>query len=184
LVEAAVRIATTQTVSVPREAIAADLICEVAAEACTAKTRIAAIDRELDALLAAHPDGTLIRSLPGTGVVLAAELLAHLGTIRRFPSADALAAAAGLAPVLRQSGRSRNLRRAIAEDRALKRALFKSAFCAVITRDRISLAFYQRKRREGKLHTQAIIALARWHVKVLRAILRSREPYRPPQLAA
>lgn len=184
LAEEVVGIAKTQTIAVPGEAIAAELIRELATEASAAKTRIAAIDRELEALLAVHPDGALIRSLPGMGVVLAAEFLAHLGTIQRFHSADALAAAAGLAPVLRQSGRRRALRRATGGDRALKRALFQSAFCAVMTRDPVSLAYYQRKRREGKLHTQAIIALARRRVTVLWAMLNSRQPYCPAQKAA
>lgn len=184
LADEVVGIAKTQTIAVPGEAIAAELIRELATEASAAKTRIAAIDRELEALLAVHPDGALIRSLPGMGVVLAAEFLAHLGTIQRFHSADALAAAAGLAPVLRQSGRSRTLRRATGGDRALKRALFQSAFCAVMTRDPVSLAYYQRKRREGKLHTQAIIALARRRVTVLWAMLSSRQPYCPAQKAA
>ena len=184
LADEVVGIAKTQIIAVPGEAIAAELIRELATEASAAKTRIAAIDRELEALLAVHPDGALIRSLPGMGVVLAAEFLAHLGTIQRFHSADALAAAAGLAPVLRQSGRSRTLRRATGGDRALKRALFQSAFCAVMTRDPVSLAYYQRKRREGKLHTQAIIALARRRVTVLWAMLNSRQPYCPAQKAA
>jgi transposase len=184
LADEVVGIAKTQTIAVPGEAIAAELIRELATEASAAKTRIAAIDRELEALLAVHPDGALIRSLPGMGVVLAAEFLAHLGTVQRFHSADALAAAAGLAPVLRQSGRSRTFRRATGGDRALKRALFQSAFCAVMTRDPVSLAYYQRKRREGKLHTQAIIALARRRVTVLWAMLNSRQPYCPAQKAA
>jgi Transposase IS116/IS110/IS902 family len=97
--EEVVRIAKTQTIAVPGETIAAALIRELAVEVLAAKTRIAAIDRDLAALLAVHPDGALIRSLPGMGVVLAAELIAHLGTITRFASADALAAAAGPAPV-------------------------------------------------------------------------------------
>lgn len=54
--------------------------------------------------LAAHPDGTLIRSLPAVGVVSPAKVIACTGDIARFDSPDALAAAAGLAPVLRQSG--------------------------------------------------------------------------------
>jgi transposase len=141
--EEVVRIAKTHNIAVPGETIAAALIRELAVEALAAKTRIAAIDRDLAALLAVHPEGALIRSLPGMGAVHAAELIAHLGTITRFASADALAAVAALAPVLRQSGRSRNLRPAKGEDRALKRALFQSVFCAVMTRDPTSLAFYQ-----------------------------------------
>ena len=91
----------------PAEAVTAELVRELAAEALAARARLAALDRELEALLAHHPDGALIRSLPGMGVVLAAELIAEAGDLSRFRSADALAAAAGIAPVLRQSGKTR-----------------------------------------------------------------------------
>ena len=43
--------------------------------------------------------------------MLTAEFIAEAGGIARFRSADALAAAAGLAPVLRQSGKVRFQRR-------------------------------------------------------------------------
>ena len=75
------------------------------------RARLIALDRELLALLDRHPDAALIRSLPGMGVVLTAEFIAEAGDLSRFRSADALAAAAGIAPVLRQSGKTRFLRR-------------------------------------------------------------------------
>ena len=52
------------------------------------------------------------------GAVLTAELIAEAGNLARFRSADALASAAGMAPVLRQSGRTRFLRRPTAATRA------------------------------------------------------------------
>lgn len=58
------------------------------------------------------------------GAVLAAQFIATAGDIARFRSPDALAAAAGLAPVLRQSGRSSALRRAFGGDKDLKRVLY------------------------------------------------------------
>ncbi|MCZ8148363.1 MAG: tripartite tricarboxylate transporter substrate-binding protein [Roseomonas sp.] len=135
-------------------------------------------------LLTNHPDGALIRSLPGMGAVLAAEFIACVGDIGRFPSADALASAAGLAPVLRQSGRSAASRRALGGDKALKRVFLQSAFCAVMTGDPLSRAFYDRKRREGKHRTQALIALARRRVTVLWAMLHSRQNFDPTRKAA
>ncbi|MFI7053473.1 hypothetical protein ACWDOR_00005, partial [Streptosporangium canum] len=40
-----------------------------------------------------------------------------------------------------------------------------------------SRAFYDRKRAEGKLHTQAVLALARRRVNVLWALIRERRCY-------
>jgi transposase len=108
-----------------------------------------------------------------TGVVLTAELIAEAGNLSRFRSADALAAAAGIAPVLRQSGRSRFLRRPSGGNKSLKRVFYQSAFCSLGHDD--SRAFYDRKRRAGKHHHQAVIALARRRINVLWALLTSRQ---------
>jgi transposase len=184
LARAALEAAQGQRTVVPGEAVFADMIREIAAEALEARQILGRLDRDIEALLDDHPDGALIRSLPGMGAVLTAELIANIGTIDRFPSADALASAAGLAPVIRQSGMSRNWRRAHGGDKALKRVFFQSAFCAVSTRDPLSKAFYDRKRKEGKHHTQAIIALARRRITVLWTMIRSRQAFDPNRKAA
>jgi len=184
LAERALDAARAQKITVPGEAATADLIRELAFEALAARQKIARIDTELEALLAAHPDGALIRSLPGMGAVLAAEFIASAGDIRRFASADALASAAGLAPVQRQSGKRNAWRRAFGGDKALKRVFYQSAFCAVSSRDPLSRAFYDRKRAEGKHHTQALIALARRRVTVLWAMLKRREIFDPGKKVA
>ena len=109
------------------------------------------------------------------GVTLAAEFIAEAGIIDRFPTPDNLAAAAGLAPVLKQSGKVRYLQRAHGGNKTLKRVFFQSAFCSLSHPD--SKAYYRRKRDEKKTHHQAVLALARRRVDVLHAILRNRAPY-------
>jgi len=184
LADRALEAAAAQTIAMPGEAATAALIRELAAEALEAKAKVARIDGDLEALLADHPDGALIRSLPGMGAVLTAEFLAATGDFRRFGSADALASAAGLAPVQRQSGKRNGWRRAFGGDKALKRVFYQSAFCAVSGKDPLSKAFYDRKRREGKHHTQAIIALARRRVTVVWTMLQRREAFDPGIKAA
>lgn len=161
----------------PAEAATAALIREMASEALDARARIAQLDKRLEALLTDHPEGALIRSLPGMGVVLAAAFLAEVGDRRRFANAGALAAAAGIAPVLRQSGKTRRLQRPAYANNALKRVFYQSAFCAL--NDPLSRAFYDRKRHEGKRHHQALIALARRRVDVLWAMLDKRQMFNP-----
>jgi transposase len=184
LADRALEAARSQRIAVPGEAATAALIRELATEALETRAKIARIDRDLETLLASHPDGVLIRSLPGMGAVLAAEFIACTGDIRRFGSADALASAAGLAPVQRQSGKRSGWRRAYGGDKALKRVFYQSAFCAVSIGDPLSRAFYDRKRREGKHHTQALIALARRRVTVLWTMLHTREAFGPMRKAA
>jgi transposase len=180
LAEAALAAARAQQITIPGEAVTADLIRGLAAEALTGRGQLAAIDQRIEAVLARHPDAALIRSLPGMGATLTAEFLAITGGLARFPDGDRLAAAAGLAPVLKQSGKVRYLHRATAGDKALKRVFYQSAFIAVGC-DPASKAYYQRKRSEGKTHHQAVLALARRRVNVLHAILRNRTPYRAPR---
>lgn len=175
LAERVLAAAAEQTIAVPAEAMTARLVRELASEALACRARLIELDHELESLLARHPDAALIRSLPGRGAVLTAELIAEAGNLARFRSADALAAAAGIAPVLRQSGKSRLLRRPAGGNKSLKRVFYQSAFCSLGHHD--SRAFYNRKRREGKRHHQAVIALARRRVNVLWAIVRSRTPF-------
>ncbi|QFG21248.1 IS110 family transposase [Actinomadura sp. WMMB 499] len=174
--------ATAQRVSVPGEAVAADLVRDIAAEALAARDRLAALDKRLREVLERHPDAALIASLPGMGAVLTAEFLAVTGGIDRYAGGDQLAAAAGLAPVLRQSGKVRYLQRSRAGDKALKRVFYQSAFIAVGC-DPASKAFYRRKKDQGKTHHQAVLALARRRVNVLHAVLRNRTPYNPGHTA-
>ncbi len=177
LATAALVAASAQRVAVPGERVAANLLRELAAEALGVRERLARLERDLEALLERHPDAAIVRSLPGMGTVLTAEFIAEAGDVSRFRSADALASAAGLAPVLRQSGKSRILRRPNGGNKALKRVFYQSAFCSLHSPG--SRAFYGRKRREGKRHHQALIALARRRIGVLWAMLRDRRPFEP-----
>jgi transposase len=182
LAGAALAAAQAQHVTVPGEAVTADLIRGLASEALTGRDQLAVIDKRIEAVLARHPDAALIRSLPGMGATLTAEFLAITGDTSRFAAGDQMAAAAGLAPVLRQSGKVRYLQRPTAGDKTLKRVFYQSAFIATGC-DPASKTYYQRKRSEGKTHHQAVLALARRRVNVLHAILRNRQPYDPQHTA-
>lgn len=175
LIDAARAAAARQNIAVPGEALTARLIKELATEALHTLEQLQTIDRDIEQRLAAHPDAALIRSLPGMGALMTATFIAEAGAIERFRSSDALAAAAGLAPVLKQSGKSRRLQRPNGGNKGLKRVFYQSAFASLRSPD--SRAFYQRKRQEGKRHHQAVIALARRRVNVLWAVLRDRTPF-------
>jgi transposase len=186
LVTAALQSAADQQhIQVPGENVTAAIVKDLATELLALRERLNAADTKIAELLTKHPDAALIRSLPGMGATLTAEFLAVAGRITRFTSGDQLASAAGVAPALQQSGKVRYLQRSTSGDRDLKRVFYQAAFCA-LQRDPTSRAYYDRKRREGKTHHQAVIALARRRVNVLHAILRTRTPYqaRPTLTAA
>lgn len=101
-----------------------------------------------------------------------------------FASASHLAGYAGLAPTPRDSGRrSGNLHRPRRYNRQLQRVFYTSALIS-IQRSHASKIFYDRKRAEGKRHSQAVLALARRRVDVMWAMLRDQRHYqeRPPNL--
>ena len=177
LVAQAVAAAAAQQLGMAGEQLAAGLVRELAGEALACRARLAELEGDLARLLVQHPDAALIQSLPGMGAILTAEFLAYAGDLARFGSADQLAAAAGLAPVLHQSGKLRFQRRPTGGSKDLKRVFYQSAFCSLRSPD--SRAFYARKRREGQRHHQALIALARRRINVLWAMLHSRQPFQP-----
>lgn len=128
LADKAMAAAQAQTTVTPGERVAAALVRELAAEVLASRQRIARLDSDLKEALTRHPDGALILSLPGMGATLTAEFIAEVGNIDRFDTADQLAAAAGLAPVLKQSGKSSYLKRGHRGNKTLKRVFFQSAF--------------------------------------------------------
>jgi transposase len=186
LAERVVTAAKAQHRELPAAEAKSALVAEIASEMLRSKERIAELDRRLEELLAASPEAEIVKSLPGMGVVFTAEFLAEASDLGRFASADSLAAAAGIAPVLRASGARSFQRRARRGNKVLKRVLYRSAFSCISHHGRSEvLPFYRRKRAEGKGHHQAVIALARRRVNVLWAMLRDGETYReqPAQTA-
>jgi len=122
-----------------------------------------AYDERIARLLAEHPDGELFRSLPGVGPVLAAILLAEIGEDRaRFPEAALLLAEAGLAPVTRQSGKTRRVRFRRAASHRLRQAFTWWAFNS-LTESPWARLVYEENRARGQRYYRALRGLsARW----------------------
>ncbi len=184
LARKALAAAKAQSVELPAEEVASSIVAEVAGEILTLKERLPALDKEIASRFFARPEARIVASLPGIGPVLGAEFLVAAGDLSVFESADQLAAYAGLVPAARDSGkRVGNNRRMRGGNKILKRVFFLSAFSSLRSSPH-SRAFYDRKRREGKRHTQALIALARRRVNVLWAMLRDGTTFKSPPLRA
>jgi transposase len=164
--------AKAQSVTLPAQEVASRIVAELAAEILALKERIESIDEEIGQRFFARPEARILISLPGMGPILGAEFLVAVGDVSAFESADRLAAYAGLVPVARDSGkRVGNNKRMRGANKTLKRVFYQSAFSSLRSTPE-SRIFYERKRAEGKRHTQALIALARRRVNVLWAMLR------------
>jgi len=165
LAEKVVAAAKGQSATLPAQDVAASIVAELAAEVLSLKGRLNALERELERRFYARPEARVLASFPGMGPILGAEFLVAVGDVCAFSSADRLAAYAGLVPAARDSGkRVGNHRKGRGGNRVLKRVFYQSAFASLRSVPE-SRAFYDRKRREGKRHTQAVIALARRRVR-------------------
>lgn len=182
----AVAAAEAQHATLPAQRLAALLVAQLAEGVITLNEQIKDTEQLIEDRFRRHPSAEVIVSMPGIGVLLGAEFLAATGDMRRFASADQLASLAGVTPVPRDSGRvSGNLHRPQRYSRPLQRVFYTSALISIRSCPE-SRQFYDRKRAEGKRHTQAVLALARRRVNVLWALLRDDRPYQltPPLAAA
>jgi transposase len=167
-----------QTVTLPAETTIGRVVAELTAELDRLHARRAQLAGEIEEVFLAHPFGQILVTLPGIGPRTGARILAEIGDGSRFADGSKLASYAGLAPAVRQSGKSLN---SAAQSRRgnhrLKNAMFLAAFASLRSPD--SKAFYDRKRAEGKKHNAALICLARRRCDVILAMLRTRTPYQP-----
>lgn len=185
LADVAIEAANMQLVRVAGQDVAAASVGKLAHQILSLNIELRELDSSIEERFRRHRHAEVIESMPGFGPLLGAEFLAATGgDVSVFESADRLAGIAGLAPVPRDSGRvSGNLRRPRRYDRRLLRAFYLSAQLS-IRHNAQSQVFYDRKRAEGKRHTQAILALARRRLNVLWAMLRDSTTYRPPSTTA
>ena len=140
-------------------------------------THIQQLSAAISAALTQHPDGAVIQSLPRSGSVNAAQILAELGDDRaRFATAEQLAAEAGLAPVTHASGKHRAVVFRWACNKRLRRALTTFADNSRHASQWAALV-YSRARARGCRHPHAIRILARAWVRILWRCWQQRTPY-------
>ncbi len=111
--------------------------------------------------LGAHADAHIFTVLPRAGKIRAARLLAEIGDCRsRFPTPEALACLAGVAPSTRQSGKMRSVGFRWACDKQLR-----DAICDFANDSRHANAWaadiYERARARKHDHPHAVRILAR-----------------------
>lgn len=173
----ALEAAQSQVTALPGETRAAKLVCDLAHQLLMLDEWIKDTDREIREAFHLDERAEVIESLPGMGPILGAEFLAIVGDLSGYADAGRLAAHAGLAPVPRDSGRrTGNHHRPKRYHRRLRHVLYMAAQTAMM-RPGPSRDYYLKKRAEGLIHTQALLALARRRVDVLWAMLRDKRHF-------
>jgi len=146
--------------------------------------QIAHYDKEIAHLFSSHEDKKVFSSLPRAGKHLAPRLLAEIGEDRtRYADAASLQALAGTAPVAFQSGNYAKAHKRYACLKPLRNALYQFAWQSTL-KEPWALAYYQRKRAEGKSHTVAVRALANVWVRIIHAMWLNHTCYDPATFEA
>ena len=137
------------------------------------------LDRSVAAHLGEHPDGPIFTSLPRSGQINAAQVLAEWGDVREaYDHPDAVAALAGVTPVTNQSGKHKAVHFRWACNKRFRRAIttfadnsrHASPWAAHV---------YNTARAAGKDHPHAVRVLARAWIRVIWRCWQNREPYDP-----
>ena len=131
--------------------------------------QIKVLTEQIGEQLAGHADAHIFTSLPRSGTVRAARLLAEIGDCRaRFPTPESLACLAGVAPSTRQSGKSRSVGFRWAADKQLRDAVTDFAGDSRHSNP-WAADLYRRAVARGHDHPHAVRILARawlfviWH---------------------
>ncbi len=163
----------------PDGAALAPVTGALAATLATLPAQVQALEAEIAAQLAAHPDAHIFTCLPRAGTVRAARLPAEIGDCRaRFPDPESLAGLAGVAPVTRQSGKHISIGFRWAVNRQLR-----DAVCDFAGDSRHAspwaAALYDAARARGKDHPHAVRILARAWTYVIWRCWQSGTAYDP-----
>lgn len=140
-----------------------------------------AIERELLHAIESDPGWrhklTLLQAVPGVGPVTALTLIAELPELGSL-SQKRIAALVGVAPMNRDSGRKRGLRRTSGGRSSVRKVLYMAALTASTHNPNIE-AFYQRLRAAGKHAKVALTACMHKLLSILNAIMKTGRGWEP-----
>jgi transposase len=138
---------------------------------------ITALTRSVATRLGEHPDNEIFTSLPRSGQVNAAQMLAEWGDCRpAYDSPEAVAALAGLTPVTKKSGKHHAVHFRWACNKRLRQAM--TTFADNSRHDSAWAAdVYQRAIQRGCDHPHATRVLARSWTRVIYACWQNHTPY-------
>lgn len=141
-----------------------------------------ALEKNIKGIAEQVEEMRILQTFPGIGGISGATLLSEIGDIERFGQESYLSAYCGVNPVIWQSGTGRiRTKRRKSYSRRLKGILYFIALSQIRINPE-SRAYYDRKKKEGKTHWQAMNALSRQLIKIIYYMLKNMEPYRRPVL--
>lgn len=137
------------------------------------------LGRDITRQMQTHPDGAIFTSLPRSGQINAAQMLAEWGDARQaYDSPDAVAALAGLSPVTNASGKHHAVHFRWACNKRFRVAMTTFADNSRHSSD-WAADIYTRARARGHDHPHAIRVLARAWTRVIYRCWQTHTPYDP-----
>ena len=124
--------------------------------------------------------GKIITSIPGIGTITGAMIIAEIGDINNFNSADQLLAFAGLDPSVYESGKfeSPHNKPSKRGSKYLRWAIHQASFI-IYQHDEIFKKYYFKKIKEGKHHYVAIGHIDKKLVRVIFSLLKNKSLFVP-----
>jgi transposase len=146
-------------------------------------TAIKNLDRSVAARLEEHPDGKIFASLPRSGQINAAQLLAEWGDCRQaYDGPDSVAALAGCTPVTKASGKHKAVHFRWACNKRFRQAM--TTFADNSRHESPWAAHIYNQARNAKDHPHAVRILARAWIRVIWRCWQDGVPYDPSQHGA
>ena len=157
---------------------ARDLILAFAGMLRPLHQAIARFDKQIQQAMDQHPDAPIFRSFPGAGPALAPRLLVAFGTHRdRFDQSTEVAQFYGVAPVVSQSGNSRQVHFRHRCPKFGRQTFHENAGCALKKEPWAKCYYDQQKQRNQGKHHQACRALAYKLVRIYFACWKQHKTY-------
>lgn len=138
-----------------RKELARDLVRDLR----TVDALLSDIEQRMSVALNDH--GTRLRQVDGVGSIIAVRLIGRTGPASRFPTADAFATYAGVAPIEVASGERTRHRLSRSGDRQLNSAIHLIAVTQVRMRNSLGRRYFDTKIAEGKSRNEAMRCLKR-----------------------
>lgn len=157
--------------------VQAQYACE---DISTLRGRIKKLEGDISKTLDRHEIGKLLTTIDGIGDGTAARLIAELGDITKFKSANAVAAYVGAVPGLKLSGKRDGNRASLARmGHAPLRAKLWMPVLTAVRKNPWLKAFYDRLIARGKLPKVALTAALRKLLHAVYSVAKNRRPFEP-----
>ncbi len=137
---------------------------------------IAELTEEISLLLTESEIGQRLKTIGGFGDICSAEIAGEIGSIKKFEKEGSLALYLGMVALDNSSGKYKGAKQSKQVNHYAKRALM-TAVNKHRQMNKQSQRYYEKKRKEGKKHNQALRSLGRHLCRVIYQMLSKNRDY-------